>query len=91
MALFLSQSNPSPSKRRETMSSRLDLKVAILEKYRTQTDFAIAVHMGETKVSRVIRGRATLSEGEAERWRIALDCKPSLIESVIGNKGAVSP
>lgn len=44
------------------------LKSQIVLKYGTQADFAVAVATREEKVSRVIRGRAKLSDVERQRW-----------------------
>ena len=59
-----------------------ELRLAILEKYVTQSDFAIARGIHESKISQVIRGRRKLSKQEAKKWQQALDCDPDLIERV---------
>ena len=60
----------------------LELRLAILRKYLTQTDFAIARGIHESKVSQVVRGRRKLSKEEATQWQRALDCDPDVIERV---------
>ncbi|MEI7636316.1 MAG: hypothetical protein WCJ37_03360 [Syntrophus sp. (in: bacteria)] len=44
------------------------LKERIAEKYGTQSDFAIVLRGHESDVSRVIRGRRTLTEAERQMW-----------------------
>lgn len=53
------------------------LKEKIAEMYRTQSDFALALRSHESDVSRVIRGRRTLTKAERQRWAdlLGADCK----------------
>ena len=51
------------------------LKEIIIKKFKTQADFAKAIHMHEPVVSRVIRGRQVLSLEDQEIWAKALGCK----------------
>lgn len=44
------------------------LKTKIVERFGTQSDFAMAIKGHEADVSRVIRGRRTLNEVERQRW-----------------------
>lgn len=44
------------------------LKAKIVERFGTQSDFAMAIKGHESDVSRVIRGRRTLNEEERQRW-----------------------
>ena len=53
------------------------LKAKIFEVCGTQSDFAEIIKIDEPAVSRVIRGRRTLSEAEKTRWAKALDCEPT--------------
>jgi hypothetical protein len=52
------------------------LKARIVEKYGTQSDFAQAVGIDETVVSRVVRGRRVLDKDRQSLWAEALKCKP---------------
>jgi transcriptional regulator with XRE-family HTH domain len=51
----------------------LALKVAIIRKFGTQADFAMAIGDDETMVSRVIRGRRVLAPKKQEAWAEILD------------------
>ena len=61
----------------------LDLRLRILKKYPTQSDFAEAVQMSDSKVSRVLRGRGQLSETEAKKWARLLGCGMEELTPVI--------
>lgn len=52
------------------------LKAKIFEKFGTQWDFAMAIGVHEAMVSRIIRGRRTLTKEERQRWADLLqaDC-----------------
>jgi hypothetical protein len=50
------------------------LKAKIVEKYGTQTDFAKALRIDESVVSRVIRYRRELCSDEKKKWANSLDC-----------------
>lgn len=52
------------------------LKAKIVERFGTQADFAQAIKMDETNVSRVVRGRRTLSPEAQKTWGRALSCEP---------------
>ncbi len=56
------------------MNKRLRLK--IIEKFDYQRDFAQAVKVDDSFVSRVIRGRRSLPEEKRREWAQALDCRP---------------
>ena len=58
------------------MPIKLYLKFKILEKYRTQADFAQKLGNHESKISRVIQGRQILSDLEKRTWANALNCSP---------------
>ena len=49
------------------------LKSRIIEKYGTQADFAQAMKMDESIVSRVVRGRRTLQPATKKAWANALE------------------
>lgn len=44
------------------------MKARIIEVFGTQADFAEAIEAHESNVSRVIRGRKTLSQKDQEHW-----------------------
>lgn len=51
------------------------LKAKIIEIYRTQADFAAAIKVNESAVSRVVRGRRNLDSDSQKEWAQALGCK----------------
>ena len=53
------------------------LKTRIIERFGTQADFAYAIRGAEAVVSKVVRGRRTLSAEERQRWAevLEVDCK----------------
>jgi len=53
----------------------LRLKGKIIEKFRTQGDFADFIEIREYIVSRVVTGRKTLSVEDQIRWADALNCQ----------------
>ena len=53
----------------------LILKAKIVENYGTQADFAQVIGIDETIVSRVVRGRHALDEGNKSTWARALGCR----------------
>ena len=68
------------------------LRIAIVERYNTQADFAQAIGCDDARVSRVVRGRKELSPEEREKWAHALnreaeDLFPSETANV-GNQAA---
>ena len=65
------------------MNQELNLvKIAILEKFSTQADFAQAARISESHVSRVLRGRKKLNGDEFKIWKRVLRCDPKVLESV---------
>ena len=52
------------------------LKAKIVERFGTQSDFALALKGHESDVSRVVRGRRTLVAEERQRWAdlLGADC-----------------
>ena len=52
----------------------LKLKAKIVERFGTQADFSQAVAEDESFISRVIRGRRTLSQDRCRIWAEALGC-----------------
>ena len=62
---------------------KLELKFAILAKFRNQYNFARKLHIHETKLSQVLHGRRKLSKAEASSWIKALGCTPDLLNSVL--------
>ena len=53
------------------------LKAKIIEIFGTQGDFAKALNISETIVSRVIRQRQKIKWCEQKIWSKALKCKPN--------------
>ena len=60
----------------------LNLKLAILKRYSTQSDFAFAIKEHESKISQVVRGKRKLTPEQAKIWQEALRCNPKILESV---------
>jgi hypothetical protein len=60
-----------------------DIKLAILKKYDSQADFAPAIGLPESIVSRVLHGRRKLSKQEGAEWVRVLECDPSIFEGVM--------
>ena len=52
------------------------LKARIIEKFGSQADFAQAIQVDETLVSRIVRGRRILASDVQKKWAKALGCKP---------------
>ena len=50
------------------------LKLKIVEKFGTQADFAQALGVDDSAISRVIRGRRRLHRKDEERWAGILGC-----------------
>ena len=46
----------------------VNLKVAILEQYRTQKAFAQKIRMPECVISEVVNGKRNIDEKEMKRW-----------------------
>jgi transcriptional regulator with XRE-family HTH domain len=59
------------------------LKVRIIEIFDTQADFAQALGVDESYISRVIRGRRMLDSASQNRWAKLLKCKS---ETIFGNE-----
>jgi len=55
----------------------IPLRIKIIERYKTQSDFAAAHRLTDSFVSRVVQGRRELSPKEQHQWARALKCKPS--------------
>ncbi len=60
----------------------LELKFAILKKFRNQADFAMTVKEHESKISAVLHGRRKLKNSEAELWRDILKCDEDILNFV---------
>jgi transcriptional regulator with XRE-family HTH domain len=50
------------------------LKLRILERFGSQTNFSKRVSQSESTISRVLRGHRNLSAEERERWSQTLGC-----------------
>ena len=53
-----------------------DLKMKIIERFKSQADFAKVIDTDETIVSRVVRKRRKLKPAIQRLWADALQCKP---------------
>ena len=56
-----------------------ELKAMIVLKFECQDNFAEAVNESPSFVSRVVRGRRSISDEKKLRWADALGCKPDEI------------
>lgn len=61
----------------------LQLKVKILEKFKSQSDFVNSVNISDCRLSRIIRGRAKATKEERARICSALNC---LDEEIFSNE-----
>ena len=52
-----------------------NLKLRIISNYDSQADFSKAIGRAQSLVSRVVRGRKTLTMDEKRRWAVLLHCK----------------
>ena len=59
------------------------LKAAIIMRYGSQADFAVAIDTDETIISRIIRGRRQLDSKTQLIWAKALGCRP---EDIFANE-----
>jgi transcriptional regulator with XRE-family HTH domain len=57
------------------MQKCLKLRARIIEKFGVQADFAEALGVDESLVSRILHGRRTLSSEDSEKWAKLLKCK----------------
>jgi hypothetical protein len=62
------------------------LRIKILEKFHTQTDFAAAAGSDDALVSRVIRGRRKLNSEQAKKWQKLLNCDSEILEPVTNGR-----
>jgi transcriptional regulator with XRE-family HTH domain len=53
----------------------LNLKIKIIETFKSQAEFANLVNVDESLVSRIIRGRRRLDQEKQLIWAKALGCK----------------
>jgi len=56
------------------------LKARIFEQFGSQADFAAAMGIDESLVSRVIHGRRKLSGEERDLWCRVLQCRPEVFQ-----------
>ena len=57
----------------------MKLKLRIIERFNTQADFAQALGVDESVVSRVVRRRRTLDTETQNAWACLLACEPETI------------
>ena len=61
----------------------LNIKIAMMQGgFRNQADFAQAVEMDESFVSRVLNGRRKLTQDQSKKWATVLGCTPGLLTSI---------
>jgi len=58
------------------------LKAKIVEAFGSQADFAQKIRVDESVISRVVRGRRTLSPEDQAKWVKVLKCDPAILEPV---------
>lgn len=63
---------------------RREVKLEILRRFNCQADFAQAVGMDESLVSRILHGRRPLKPEQAAIWAKVLNVKPKVLEAVTG-------
>ena len=51
------------------------LKLVIIREFGTQADFSMVVREDESTISRVVRGRRSLSSEKKKEWAKVLKCK----------------
>ncbi len=56
------------------------LKGKIIEEFGSQADFAQAMKLHESVVSRVVHGRQALRPADREKWARFLGCGPEVFE-----------
>lgn len=56
------------------------LKARIFERFGSQADFAQRLKVDESIVSKVVRGRRSLSPEDVAKWSKVLRCDPSIIQ-----------
>ena len=57
------------------------LKARIIDKFGTQADFAQAMRVDESIISRVLHGRKTLKPKTKEMWARVLECSLNILSS----------
>ncbi len=55
------------------------LRIAILKKFDSQSNFAEYIRVHESKISQVVHGRRFLSLKDQKLWAKALECRPENI------------
>jgi len=56
------------------------LKAEIVKKFGCQADFSEAIGVHESIISRVVRGRKTLSPETQDLWAKTLGCSPEIFQ-----------
>jgi len=67
------------NRRKKGMPPRLMLRIKIIEKFGTSSDFAQAIKVDESIISKVIWGRRDLSPKTREEWAKVLGCSTELL------------
>lgn len=68
------------------MKTNLNLKMRILEKYRTQSRFAVCCGKPENWISRIIQGRQEPTPEEKEKIKLKLQIPDDEIDSYFGRE-----
>jgi plasmid maintenance system antidote protein VapI len=63
-----------------------EVRIEILKKFQTQSDFAQAVPVHESLVSQVLRARRKLSPAQAKKWQRLLNCDSEILAPVTNGK-----
>lgn len=66
------------------VETNLKLKFRIIEKYRTQSRFAVSCGWPDNRISRFVQGRQLPTAEEKEKIRIKLRIEPEEIDSYFG-------
>ena len=56
------------------------LRLQIIKKFDTQSDFAVAAGCDDTMVSKIVNGRRQLSPEQQARWAKLLGCKTNVFK-----------
>ena len=61
-----------------------EIRLAIYQAgFDSQGDFAMALNIDESLVSRILNGRRKLDREKADRWIELLKCDPELLEGIV--------
>jgi len=69
-------------------NQNLKLKAAIVELFGSQVNFAEALGVDESIVSRIVQGRRELTQEDRRKWSKLLNAKPSIFGTGKGGDAA---